>query len=261
MQETLVSTPIYFQASERLRAAIRGGDFAPGQQFYTERQVSERFGISRMTANKALASLVSEGLLEFRKGVGTFVRVGILDYDLRSLVSFTEKARAAGKTPRTVVRAFDAEPDSESSGWLRESLRLDPDEPVAYIERLRLADDVPVILEFRYLRTRYCPELCAADVGGSLYGLLHDRYRLTIAGADETIRAVSLTGSEADALQAAPGDAALQVIAVGYLSGDIPLWWERTLYRGNAYEFQNRLGPLTKPALMRPAVGALRTDS
>ncbi|MFN9913156.1 MAG: GntR family transcriptional regulator, partial [Pirellulaceae bacterium] len=43
-------------------------------RFLTEREIADRFGVSRPTANKALASLVSEGLLEFRRGVGTFVQ-------------------------------------------------------------------------------------------------------------------------------------------------------------------------------------------
>ena len=63
--------------------------------------------MSRPTANKVLAGLVSEGALEFRKGVGTFVRGALLDYDMQSLVSFTSKAKEAGKRPSTNVLAFE----------------------------------------------------------------------------------------------------------------------------------------------------------
>ncbi len=73
-------------------------------QFLTERQICERFDVSRATANKALSNLVVEGVLEFKKGVGTFVRGGVLDYDLRALVSFTDKASVAGKRPTTRLR-------------------------------------------------------------------------------------------------------------------------------------------------------------
>jgi DNA-binding GntR family transcriptional regulator len=55
-----------------LRELLRG----LGERLLTERQICERFGVSRATANKALSNLVSEGVLEFRKGVGTFVREG-----------------------------------------------------------------------------------------------------------------------------------------------------------------------------------------
>jgi DNA-binding transcriptional MocR family regulator len=77
-----------------------------GDQFFTEREVAEKFQVSRATANMSLASLVSAGLLEFRKGFGTFVRRDVIDYDVRSLVSFTEKARTAGKKPGTELITF-----------------------------------------------------------------------------------------------------------------------------------------------------------
>src|SRR5881394_2812444 len=107
MVVALVKQPIYQQLNEALRGILGAGEFKTGARFLTEREVSQRFGVSRATANKALSNLVSEGILEFKKGVGTFVRGGILDYDLRSLVSFTGKAAAAGKRPATRILSFD----------------------------------------------------------------------------------------------------------------------------------------------------------
>ena len=71
----LVKTPIYQQLSQQLRDLIRQGEFKANDQFLTERQISDRFGVSRATANKALSNLVSEGILEFKKGIGTFIRI------------------------------------------------------------------------------------------------------------------------------------------------------------------------------------------
>jgi len=73
MNPTIVRDPMYQQINKRLRLLV-GREYTFGQQFPTEREIVERFAVSRATANKALASLVSEGLLEFRKGIGTFVR-------------------------------------------------------------------------------------------------------------------------------------------------------------------------------------------
>ena len=92
----LMREPIYQQLNQLLRSLIRSVEFPVGGQFLTERQVSERFEVSRATANKALSNLVAEGLLTFRKGVGTFVSAQSMDYNLRTLVSFTEEALAAG---------------------------------------------------------------------------------------------------------------------------------------------------------------------
>jgi GntR family transcriptional regulator len=250
----LVKDPIYCQVNDLLRDMIRGGEFQAGERFLTERQIGERFGISRATANKALSNLVAEGVLEFRKGVGTFLRGGPLDYDLRSLVSFTEKARAAGKTPTTRVLHLSERIARDEDTEARERLRLEAVTPVYYLERLRLADDLPVILERRYLVARYCPDLTEVLVSGSLYATLSEYYKLDVSGADETIRAVNLRGDDARLLGVEPGAAGLAVESTAYLSGGVPLWWERTLYRGDAYEFHNRLGPLTTA---RSAIGKL----
>ena len=106
LANALVKKPIYQQMNQLLRSLIDSGEFHVGDQFPTEREICERFEVSRATANKALSNLVSEGLLEFRKGVGTFVRGKPMDYNLRALVSFTEEALASGKKPATRLLRF-----------------------------------------------------------------------------------------------------------------------------------------------------------
>jgi len=242
MSSVLVKEPIYHQLRNHLRNLIGSEEFPVGSQFLTERQICERFGVSRVTANKALSSLVSEGMLEFRKGVGTFVRDRGLDYNLRYLVSFTEEAIAAGKRPKTQVLHFEPVEARDVLDEVPALLKVEPESRLFYVERLRLADNLPVIYERRYIVAGFCPELSREDVKGSLYAIWTQKYGLEIEGADERIRAVHLRGPEARALRVRDGAAGLLIRSVGYLAGGTPLWFERTLYRGDAYEFHNRLG-------------------
>src|SRR5574340_1522462 len=242
MAFTLVKEPIYQQLNNHLKLLISSGECAVGSQFLTERQICERFGVSRATANKALSNLVSEGLLEFRKGVGTFVRGKALDYNLRALVSFTDKALAAGKRPATEVLEFESIPARDVLDDVPQILEVAPESALYYVERLRLADGLPVILEKRYIVAEYCPDLTREDVSGSLYKLWAERYGLPIEGADESIRAVNARGADARALKLRDGAAAMLIRSVGHLAGRRPLWSERTLYRGDLYEFHSRLG-------------------
>jgi GntR family transcriptional regulator len=238
----LVREPVYQQLNQALRALLCSEEFPVGARFLTERQISQRFGVSRATANKALSNLVSEGLLEFRKGVGTFVRGRKMDYNLRALVSFTEEAQAAGKRPATRVLAFERMSCGQAPEGVSIALHAGLDEMLFYMERLRLADDLPVILEKRYVIAAHCPGLGETDAGGSLYSVWSRTYGLHLVGAGQTIRAVSLHGADARLLEVREGSAGMLVTSVGYLDGDVPLWFERTLYRGDAYEFHNRLG-------------------
>jgi GntR family transcriptional regulator len=252
MAVAIVRQPIYQQLNEALRGLLVKGEFKTGARFLTEREVSDRFRVSRATANKALSNLVSEGILEFRKGVGTFVRGGVLDYDLGSLVSFSGKAAAAGKRPSTRVLAFEEVSADRVPRAVADALRVRPADAIYEMERLRLADGVPVILERRSVVADLCPGLRRQELAGSLYALWTGRFGLDIAGAEQSIRAVALRGREARLLGVPGGTAALVVRSVGRLRDERPLWWERTLYRGDAYAFQNRLGPIQTA---RPASG------
>lgn len=242
------------QLIAKLRKLLRSRAFVPGDKFLTEREIAERFDTSRPTANKALSSLVTEGLLEFRQGAGTFVREGVLDYDLQRLVSFTDKARAAGKEPGTKVVAFRKLTAADAPDDVVTALRLGANDALFYLERVRLADDQPVIYERRYVVARHCSGMTRTDAKGSLYAYWTKGCKLTIAGADETIRAVNATKQQAAQLGVLSNTACLLVVATGILEGAMPLWHEETLYRGDVYEFRNQLGGVSGP---KPAVGRM----
>lgn len=240
------TSPVYRQLHLKLRD-LAASEFSGGDRFLTERQVSERFGVSRPTANKALSALVSEGLLEFRTGAGTFVRTRPLDYNLRALVSFTEEAQAAGREPSTEVLGLDKMAAGVAPGNVASLLRALPDDLLWYVARLRLADGVPMILEKRYVVARYCQGLTRKDLGGSLYRTWQQKFGLQLSGAHQAIRAVSIHGSEAELLKVPQGAAGLLILSVGFLEDGAPLWYEQTLYRGDMYEFRNQLAGVQPP--------------
>lgn len=256
MDTHLVKSPVYQQLNARLRGLL-GKEYHRGDRFLTEREISEKFAVSRATANKALASLVSEGLLEFKKGRGTFVRCEMIDYDVHSLVSFTEKAKAAGKKPTTRVLAWKSLAASEVADEVQAALGVSGEERLWELDRLRLADATPVILEHRYIVHDACPKLTESQAAGSLYEAWTGKHGLTIGGADNVIRAVSLKPAAAKLLEVPPRSPALEVRSVGFLEHGQPLWWESTLYRSDQYEFHSRLGPIQAGT---PARGMLRGE-
>ena len=65
--------PLYYQLKEILMAMVDDGDLAPGDIVPSERDLCERFSISRMTASKAMSALVDEGVFRRERGRGTFV--------------------------------------------------------------------------------------------------------------------------------------------------------------------------------------------
>ncbi len=229
--------------------------YRPGDKFPSERELARRFGVSRPTASRAIARLMDEGLLESRRGAGRYVLRPPLDYNLAPLLSFSERCRAEGAVPTTEVLDFT----SPGGGGLPDAaivaLQLLPGEGAYSFIRRRFADKRPVILERRWLAARFCPGLTKADVTGSLYSLIDSRYGLSPAGARQIIQAVTLDRKDRMLFWEDEAGAAFLITATGFLEGGVPLWYEKTLYLGTAYEFHNHLGPL---ATARPAVGVLK---
>jgi len=161
-----MGSPVYQQIGQGLRERLIA--LHPGDKFLTEREISEQYNVSRTTANKAVSSLVAEGLLEYKKGIGTFVMKQPLSVDLRSLVSFTEKARSIHKKPSTKVLEFRTGAAGKLSRDICLRLQRSSKDTLYFIKRLRLADHIPVILEKRYIVEKYCPHCTRSDFSKSL---------------------------------------------------------------------------------------------
>jgi GntR family transcriptional regulator len=234
------------------------GEHNVGDKFLTEREICRRFAVSRATANKAISNMVSEGVLEFKKGIGTFVRTLPLNYDLRSLVSFTRKAREAGRVPRTRLLAFEEKVAGAVQVEVKDKLKVGPLDRIFFCERLRLADDTPMILERRYLIAEQCEGITKEDLRGSIYSFLAEKKRVKISGAEELIRAVSIGAKDAELLQCRRGQPGFLMLSTGYAEYGIPVWFAGILYRGDCYQLRNKLDALqaysyTEPIISTPA--------
>jgi GntR family transcriptional regulator len=183
------------------------------------------------------------------------VREAVLDYDLARLVSFTDKAKAAGKKPGTELIEYHKLAAEDAPEEVQRSLKRKGKEALIYMERVRLADGVPVIYERRHVVASLCPSLNKTHAKGSLYGCWTERDGLSISGAEEIIRAVNATKAQAAMLKVPVGAACFLIAATGFIEGGEPLWQEETLYRADVYEFRNRIGGVVAAS---PALGRIR---
>lgn len=235
--------PIYQQLNHLLKEMIQEEEYQVGDKFLTERSICEKYDLSRATANKAISNLVSEGILEFRKGVGTFIKNNSHKENLDSIVSFTKNVTKAGKNPTSRVLEFELLNSSDIDPRIREALLLVENEKIYKIERLRLADETPMMLEERYIVEKYCPGLSKHSLEGSLYSLLDREYGIQLTGSDETIQAIVISRREAEILQVDEELAGFRVTSIGYIKDKIPLWWEQTTHRPDGIEFRCQVRP------------------
>ncbi len=247
----LMRDPVYQQLHNLLRSVINSASYAIGDQFLTERQIAKDYEVSRATANKVLASLTSEGLLEFRKGVGSFVRGEPAEKNLMLLVSFSENVRASGMVPSSRVLSFRKVDAGEVPPLVAKSLLVEKGDSLYEIRRVRLADEVPLIIEHRFVVGNYCPGLKESDLEGSFFEVLSTKFMMTINRTDETIQPAVILPEEAALLSVDAGRAGFLVTTIGFREGGEPVWHEQALHHPDGFEFRCKVRPAKSTREMR----------
>lgn len=83
--------PLHLLISEQLRDRILTGLYQPGDQLPSEHQLMSEFGVSRITARRAIANLTQQGLVTVRRGKGGFVSIQQkVTYSLSSPLMFLD---------------------------------------------------------------------------------------------------------------------------------------------------------------------------
>ena len=133
--------PLHAQVEEVLRRSIADCVLPPGSRLPAEDQLVERYAVSRTTIRTAIQSLVARGLVEIRRGKGTFVTQPTITQELTELTGFVEDMQALGRQPS--ARVLDRRLVAASETVARQ-LSLQRGATVARIQRVRLADGIPL---------------------------------------------------------------------------------------------------------------------
>ena len=226
--------PRYLLLYRYVASAIISGQLQPGHQLPAERRLAEIANVSRVTIRKAIAGLVADGLLEQRRGAGTFVRGFArpkLEQSLSSLISFSENMRMRGWTSSSVVlnRGIYAPNPDESV-----ALGFGANGRVSRIKRLRSADDVPVAIEHSSLPVDILPD--PGKVAASLYEVLRAENRAPTR-AIQRVAATNLGMQDASHLKMPEGAAVLRIDRIAYLPTGRPIEFTWGLYRSDIYDF------------------------
>ncbi|MDA8437540.1 MAG: GntR family transcriptional regulator [Propionibacterium sp.] len=198
-----------------------------------ERELTERFGVSRATVRQALAALVNEQKIYSIRGHGTFVAGEPISRGLR-LRSFSEDMRERGLEPST--RLLLAE-EVDAAAEVAARLELAPGTTVVHLERLRLADGFPMCLETIWLPTSLFPRLLTEDLHQSLYSILSNRYQVDIDSADEKIESAIMDRRTRELLSMPNPSSALIVIRRSFDKKGRAVEYGRSAYRADRYSF------------------------
>ncbi|HJZ46395.1 MAG TPA: GntR family transcriptional regulator [Roseiflexaceae bacterium] len=227
--------PLYYQLAELIKEQIRLGELKPGEQLPAERVLSEEHAISRMTARQAIAYLTREGTLVARHGLGTFVAEPKLTHDTLHLLGFTEEImqRGGNAISRVVEQAIVAPPLRVAG-----ELQLRADELVVKIVRLRLSDDLPLLLETTFIPAYVCPGLERENLATqSLYALLEQRCGLRLKRARQTLESTVANEYESRLFGIVAGLPMILLEGVTTDEQARPVEYFKAIYRGDRFKF------------------------
>ena len=231
--------PRYYQLKEIIRGKVRAGEWPAGSLIPSERELCERYGISRMTARQSIVELVQEGLLYREQGKGTFVGRPKIAQQLLRLTGFTEDMRAREQRPGAKVLAA-AMVAAEAS--VAERLRVRPGQSVVRLVRLRFADAEPLALETSFISFAGCERLLTEDLEReSLYRLLDVAFAVPPLEADQEMEAGLARDEDARLLGIATGAPVLLTRRLTYTARRRPIEFATSVYRGDKYTFATRL--------------------
>lgn len=223
--------PAYQRIQKVIRERIEAGELRTGDVVDSERELARIHSVSLMTARHALASLEREGIVERRRGSGTFVSAPKIHFN--KLMSYTEQMAGRGMSASSkILFAKTIENEQEISA----RLALPPMSSLVKIERLRMAAGEPFALETCYLSNEEFGDLVSAPLGReSLFAILRRDHNLEISHADEEVDATAADPATAELLGVARKFPLLRIRQVIFSTNGKATMYVLGLYRSDRH--------------------------
>ena len=220
------------QIAHHLRRLVAAA--SPGDRLPSDAELCAQFGVSRMTARQAVQTLANERLLYRQRGRGTFVAARQIPRVLGSPLSFSASTRRRGMAPGSVVLASGRRPASEEEA---EALGLAADDLVVTVDRVRLADAVPMAIEHAAIHPS-CDFVLDDDLAA---GSLHDSFAAhgrTAAAAFAKVASRRATAVEQRLLELGADGVVLTERRTIVDPDGRPLEHTETVYAAERYSFE-----------------------
>jgi GntR family histidine utilization transcriptional repressor len=228
----------YSRVKEFLKAGLAAGRWRPGALMPSEAELVAKFGVSRMTVNRALRELLSEGLVERVQGVGTFAAQLHRISSTLTIRDLQEEIEARGHRHHAEVHLQRREP---AAAALAASLGLATGRPVFHTLIVHHDNGVALQCEDRYVNPAAAPDYLGVDFSRTT----PTRYLLEVAPlweAQYTIEASRATAREAKLLGIGPDEPCLVVVR-RTVSREVPITLARLVHPGSRYQLAGRFSP------------------
>ncbi|MGM0500127.1 MAG: GntR family transcriptional regulator [Bacillota bacterium] len=227
--------PLYYQLKESLLKAVKNKEFDTGERLPSERELAEYHNISRMTVKKAVDILVDNGYLIRKQGSGTFVTDYQESYSISPLLSFTKEMEKKELNYTTKILNFTEIKDQK----IAKKMKLKPQANIFELERLRLIENKPFLLENTYLAADNFLNLKRDELeNNSLFRIIKNKYNIKLSNAEAEVEAVIFDSSIAGKMQVKEGMLGLYFEQFSRNENKEIIEYTSAYYRNDNYKFK-----------------------
>jgi GntR family transcriptional regulator len=231
--------PLYLQIKEHLLAKIDAGTWPEEAMIPTEMELCEEYDVSKITVREAVKLLVRDGRLSRIPGKGTFITKQKIEQKLDRFFSFTRWARQNGLEPASRILKVETIP---SDAHVARHLGIQERELVIRVERLRLGNNEPLMLEVIWVPSGLCPGLHIHDLANvPLNDILANEYGLALARAVESIEPQTADAYTSKLLAIERDVLLLHVEHTAYTASGAIAYFATSSYRGDRVKFSIEL--------------------
>jgi GntR family transcriptional regulator len=233
MKETGI--PKYMIIFNSIITQIKNNELIPGSKVPSENEIIKEYNVSNTTARKVLQEIENEGWAVKIRGKGTFVKDFMVGRSVAKILSFTRNMIEQGLNPSTVL--LDTEIiDKDWSINVSGKIYSIPG-PIFKLRRLRLANDMPMMHETRFISLKCCPKIWEHDLQGSLYKIYSERYNRYIIKIEQDLSAIILDKYSKEKFGLKKEMVGIKVEGVTFCENELILEAEESIYRGDKYKF------------------------
>lgn len=229
----------YEEIALDLQNKILSGEYKLNEQLPLEKELCDKYGVSRITIKKAVDELVMGGLVVKRRGSGTFVK----DVEHSQMSEVTTSRQFTGfsamlkgkKVVSKIVEFAVVNPPED----IAKKLQMSTDSFVYYICRARYGDGEPYVMEYTYMPIEIITGIKRDILEKSIYNYIENELKLKIKSAHRTLRASLPTELEKEYLEVTEQIPILEVEGVAFLADGRPFEYSKARHRSDKFEFKS----------------------
>lgn len=234
MYEFKQQYPIYVQLRDILRDQIENGVYLPGTAIPSEKELSEKYGVNRLTVRTAIEQLMKEGVVKPFQGKGVYVMGERMNRDLDTLTGFSRTILEKNSEPRVHVLHKKLR---NAGVKFSKIFEMDEEDEIHYIKRVCFANEEPMSIEEIFVPKAILPNLNELNVSDfSMYDL-YDFYNIHVTNAHQTLDIVKLDQNESRLLNIDTSQAVYLFTSITYADEKTPIEYAKTYVRADLCQF------------------------